>query len=185
MADPQTAAANPLRNIEVKTGKSFAELCLLIQTSGPSKVGEQRQMLMQQLGLGYGDANRLAIRAKDATAPKSADANPLDTLYSGNKAALHPLHDQLNAAIDALGPHEKAPKKSYVSYRRNKQFATLGPATQSAIELGLNAKDLPPSARLKALPPGGMCRYSVRLSAPAEVAAELLAWVAAAYVAAT
>ena len=111
MADPQTAVANPLRNIEVKTGKSFAELCLLIQTSGPSKVGEQRQMLMQQLGLGYGDANRLAIRAKDATAPKSADANPLDTLYSGNKAALHPLHDQLNAAIDALGPHEKAPKK--------------------------------------------------------------------------
>ena len=48
MADPQTAVANPLRNIEVKTGKSFAELCLLIQTSGPSKVGEQRQMLMQQ-----------------------------------------------------------------------------------------------------------------------------------------
>ena len=34
MADPQTAVANPLRNIEVKTGKSFAELCLLIQTSG-------------------------------------------------------------------------------------------------------------------------------------------------------
>lgn len=62
MADPQAAAANQLRNIESTTGKSFAQLCLLIQSSGLSKVGEQRQMFMQQLGPG----GTLTARRQDA-----------------------------------------------------------------------------------------------------------------------
>jgi hypothetical protein len=57
----------------------------------------------------------------------------------------------------------------------------LGPATKDAVELGLNAKGLPASARLKALPPGGMCQYAVRLSSASEIDAELLAWVRTAY----
>ena len=51
-------------------------------------------MLMQALGLSYGDANMLALMAKDAAlAPPPADAGPLDAIYSGAKAALRPLHD--------------------------------------------------------------------------------------------
>ena len=57
----------------------------------------------------------------------------------------------------------------------------LGPATKDQVELGLNAKGLPASPRLKALPPGGMCQYSVRLSTAGEIDAELLAWVRTAY----
>jgi hypothetical protein len=181
MADPQTAVATQLRNIEARTGKSFAQLCRLIADSGLTKVGEQRKMLMEQLGLGYGDANMLAIRAKDAAVPAPADADPLDAIYVGAKAPLRALHEAVTAAIDQLGAHEKAPKKSYVSLRRKKQFAMLGPATKDQIELGLNARSLPPSARLKAMPPGGMCQYSVRLSAAADIDAELMRWVRAAY----
>ena len=33
MADPRTAVANQLRNIETKTGKTFAQLCRLIADS--------------------------------------------------------------------------------------------------------------------------------------------------------
>ena len=184
MADPQEAMSNQLRNIEAKTGKSFAQLCRLIQDSGLGKVGEQRKMLMEQLGLGYGDANMLALRAKDAGTAAPAEADPLDAIYSGSKAALRPLHDRLSAAIDKLGAHEKAPKKSNVSFRRKKQFALIGPATKEQVELGLNAKDLPASPRLKVMPPGGMCQYTVRLSSAAEIDAELLGWVKAAYAAA-
>ena len=184
MADPTSAVTNQLRNIEAKTGKSFAQLCQLIHDSGLSKVGEQRKMLMEHLGLGYGDANMLAIRAKDAASATPADADPLDAIYSGSKAALRPLHDRLSAAIDQLGAHEKAPKKSNVSFRRKKQFALIGPATKDQVELGLNAKDLPASPRLKVMPPGGMCQYTVRLSSAAEIDAELLGWVKAAYAAA-
>ena len=181
MADPQTAVANQLRNIEAKTGKSFAQLCQLIADSGLAKIGEQRGMLMATLGLGYGDANTLALRAKDAAAPAAADADPLNAVYAGGKAPLRALHEALVAAIDTFGAYEKAPKKSYISLRRKKQFAMIGPAAKGTIELGLNIATLPASARLKALPPGGMCPYAVRLSTTGEIDAELMAWVRAAY----
>jgi len=181
MADPQSAVATQLRNIEARTGKSFAQLCRLIADSGLTKVGEQRTMLMDKLHLGYGDANMLALRAKDAAMPAAADADPLDAIYAGAKAPLRKLHDRLLAEVRKLGAFETAPKKAYVSLRRKKQFAMLGPATRDQVELGLNAKGLPASARLKALPPGGMCQYAVRLSAASEIDAELLAWVRTAY----
>ena len=181
MADPQTAVANQLRNIETKTGRTFAELCALIADSGLTKVGEQRAMLMDKLKLGYGDANTLALLAKQAAAPVAIDADPLDAIYAGAKAPLRSLHDRLYAEISKLGAFETAPKKSYVSLRRKKQFAMLGPATKSEVELGLNAKALSGSSRLKAMPPGGMCQYSVRLSKPSEIDPELMGWVRAAY----
>ncbi len=184
MADPQSAIATQLRNIEAKTGKSLAQLSRLIADSGLTKVGEQRSMLMAKLGLGYGDANMLAIRAKEAAAPAPADADPLDAIYGGAKAPLRALHERLAAQIDRLGAYEKAPKKTYISMRRKKQFAMLGPATKDQVELGINAKGLPASARLKAMPPGGMCQYSVRLSKASEIDAELMSWVKAAYEAA-
>ena len=179
MADPSAGIAKQITNIEAKTGQSFAALCQLIADSGLAKVSEQRGMLMQRLGLGYGDANMLALKAKEAAAPSADD--PLNTIYSGAKAALRPLHDALIARIDALGPYEQAPKKGYISLRRKKQFAMLGPATQTQVELGLNAKALIGSARLKAMPAGGMCQYTVRLSSACEIDAELLAWLGAAF----
>ena len=72
-------------------------------------------------------------------------------------------------------------RKTYLSLRRKKQFAMLGPATKEVIEIGLNVKSLPTHARLKALPPGGMCQYAVRLSSVAEIDAALLGWIRAAY----
>ncbi len=195
MADPQAAVATQLRNIQTKTGKSLAQLYRLIADSGLAKVGEQRSLLMQSLGLGYGDANAVALAAKAGTvigdgavasagqpaASAAPAADPLEGIYAGKKAALRPLHERLSAAIDALGPHDKAVKKTYISLRRKKQFAMLGPATASALELGLNVKALPPSPRLKAMPAGGMCQYTVRIDAPEQIDAALLAWIKAAF----
>jgi len=181
MTDPEVAVASQLRNIEAKTGKTFAQLCRLIAASGLTKVGEQRSMLMTKLKLGYGDANTVALLAKQAAAPAADGADPLDAIYAGPKAPLRALHERLHAAIRKLGAFETAPKKAYVSLRRKKQFAMLGPATKDQIELGLNVKTLAASPRLKALPPGGMCQYTVRLSKPGDIDAELMAWVRAAY----
>jgi hypothetical protein len=137
---------------------------------------------METQGLGYGDANTLALCAKENAKNVGATSDdPLDEIYIGSKAHLRPLHERVMRAIAKIGPHEQAPKKTYISLRRKKQFAMLGPATKDALELGLNAKQLVPTNRLKALPPGRMCQYSVRLSSVAEIDAELLIWVHAAY----
>jgi Domain of unknown function (DUF5655)/Domain of unknown function (DUF4287) len=179
MADPQAALATQLRNIETKTGKTLAQLREVIAKSGLVKHGEVRSMLIERFALGYGDANTLAHSAK-TEAPAAGD-DPLDAIYTGAKAGLRPLHEAVMKQIEKLGPFEVAPKKAYVSLRRKKQFAMVGPATKEQIEIGLNAKSLPADARLKALPPGGMCQYAVRLSSAAEIDTALLGWLRAAY----
>ncbi len=181
MADPQTAITHQIRNIEAKTGKSFEDLCQMIAESGLTKVGEQRSMLIERLGLGYGDANMVALKAKEAALPAPATAEPLEALYAGAKAPLRALHERLCEQIDKFGSYEKATKKAYISLRRKKQFAMLGPAIKDQIELGLNVKGLTAAPRLKAMPAGGMCQYTVRLSSVSEIDAELLRWVRAAF----
>lgn len=181
MADPAAALATQLKNIEARTGKSLAQLTAMIAGSGLAKHAEVRSWLMDQLQLGYGDANTVAHLARQASQPVPAVDDPLDGIYTGAKAHLRPLHEHITAIVDGFGPHEKAPKKSTVSLRRKKQFALLGPATKDQIEIGLNHKDLPSHPRLKVMPAGGMCQYTVRVATPAEVDADVRRWLRAAY----
>ena len=153
----------------------------MLAASGLTKHGEQRSYLMASFSIGYGDANSVIHVLKQAAAPTPANHDPLDSIYTGAKARLRPVHEQLMSHISRFGDFELAPKKAYVSLRRKKQFAMLGPATNAQIELGLNVKDLPPSPRLKVMPPGSMCRYSLRISNADEIDAELLGWVRSAF----
>jgi hypothetical protein len=184
MSSPDKALQTQLRNIETKTGRTLPELKRLLLASGLAKHGELRKHAMQEFGLGYGDANTLAHLALTADARGAADKpldEALDGIYAGRKAALRPIHDRLMAAIGKFGEFEIAPKKNYVSLRRKKQFATVGPATASRVDVGLNMKDAPATARLLAEKPGGMCQYKVKLTDPKEVDAELTGWIRRAY----
>ena len=181
------ALATQLANIEKRTGKSLAELAAIVRASGLARHGELRDMLKRDLGMGHGDANTLVHHVLKSDGTSAAEAagrsstEVLDEIYTGPKAALRPIHDKLMADIEAFGDFEIAPKKGYVSLRRKKQFAMIGPATNTRVEVGLNMKDVPATDRLSAMPPGGMCQYKVKVSAPAEVDAELIAWIRQAY----
>ena len=50
----------------------------------------------------------------------------------------------------------------------------LGPGTKGRVELGLNMKGLPATARLAEQPAGGMCQYKVFISDVKEVDKELI-----------
>lgn len=187
MSDTAKALATQLANIEQRSGKRLDELVALVRQSSLKKHGELRDMLQRELGLGYGDANTLvhhALQSDGASAAAAqglSDDEVLAELYSGPKAALRPIHDKLMAALAAFGEFESAPKKTYVSLRRKKQFAMVGPATKTCVEVGINHKSLSPTERLQALPAGGMCQYKVRLSQPEEVDEALLGWLRQAY----
>lgn len=190
MADPQAALLTQLRNIQAKTGQPLAALHAAVVATGLAKVGEKRTWLMEQFKLGYGDANTVALTigkippgldGVSATAAAAPEGDPLDAIYAGAKAGLRPLHDAVMKVVAGLGEHEVAPKKAYLSLRRKKQFAMVGPATKDSIEIGLNAKDLPPHERLKIQPPGGMCQATTRVSSTAEIDADLKGWLKQAY----
>jgi len=105
----------------------------------------------------------------------------LDEIYSGAKAGFRPIHEKLMKEITKFGEFEVAPKKGYVSLRRKKQFAMIGPKTNTRFEVGINAKDFKKNARLLEQPKGSMCNYIIQLSDVKDVDAELLAWIKSAY----
>lgn len=179
------ATQTQLANIEKRTGKSLAELFAIVKNSGLAKHGEMRDMLKRDLGMGHGDANTVvhfALQSDGASAAEGKGSEDvLAEIYAGPKAALRPIHDKLMAAIGRFGEFEIAPKKGYVSLRRAKQFAMIGPATNTRVEVGLNAKDLTPGGRLESMPPKSMCQYRIRLTDAAEVDAELIGWVRRAF----
>jgi hypothetical protein len=185
MSSLDKAVQTQLENIQKKTGKSLAELSVIVQKSGLTKHGEIREMLKAKLVLGHGDANALVhavLRsdgARDAEA-KSQDA-VLDEIYSGAKAGFRPIHEKLIKEIDKFGEFEVAPKNGYVSLRRKKQFAMIGPKTNTRFEVGINARDFRKNARLSEQPKGSMCNYIVSLTDVREVDAELVAWIKSAY----
>jgi hypothetical protein len=185
MSSVDKAIQTQLDNIQKKTGMSLAELATFIKKSGLSKHGEIRDMLKRKLGLGHGDANMLVHHVlksdgSSAAEGKSLDA-VLDEIYTGPKAGFRPIHEKLMNEIHKFGEFEIAPKKGYVSLRRKKQFAMIGPKTNTRFEVGINAKDFRKSPRLVEQPRGSMCNYIVNLSDPKEVDSELVAWLKSAY----
>lgn len=179
------AVQTQIDNIQKKTGKSLVELAAIVKKSGLTKHGEIRDMLKEKLGLGHGDANTLVhvVLKSDGTRAaegKSTDA-VLDEIYAGPKAGFRPIHEALMKHINKFGEFEIVPKKGYVSLRRKKQFAMIGPKTNTRFEVGINAKDFKKNARLLEQPKGSMCNYVVNLTDAKEVDTELVAWLKSAF----
>ena len=187
MSSIDQAYETQLQNIQKKTGKSLDELTALVRKMGLSKHGEIRTVLQQELGLGYGDANTLVHYALKSDGERAAQAaglggaDVLDEIYAGPKTGLRPIHDRLMASVSQFGEFEIAPKKGYVSLRRKKQFAMIGPASNTRVEVGINAKGLDPDERLLEQPAGSMCNYKVKLSSADEVDSRLIAWIKQGY----
>lgn len=187
MTDLDKALTTQLANIVKRTGKSIPELTAIVKGSGLSRHGELVSMLKSTLGMGHGDANTLVhtvLKSDGRSAATAQGLSPeqvLDGLYTGPKAVLRPIHDKLVVAMRTFGDFEESPKKTYVSYRRKKQFAMIGPATNSRVEVGLNMKGVDATDRLQQLPAGHMCNYKVKLTEAREADAELIAWIKTAY----
>lgn len=176
------AVQTQLANIEKRSGKSLADLAALVKKSGLAKHGEIVAMLKEKLGLGHGDANTVAHYAKSLDAPPPA-ASPdaaTDEIYAG-KTDLRPIHDAVMAKLAAFGEFEIAPKKTYLSLRRKKQFAMIGPGTKTRVDVGINLKDAKGNDRFVEQKQPAMCHFKVGLTAVGEVDKELVAWLKKAY----
>ena len=185
MSSLDQAIQTQINNIQQKTGKSLDELAAIVKNSGLTKHGEIREMLKHELGLGHGDANTLVHVVLQSDGTRAADGKSedevLDEIYADKKSGLRPIHEALMAEIVKFGEFETLPKKGYVSLRRKRQFAMIGPKTNTRLEVGLNVKDLPTDERLLEQPKGSMCNYIVRVSDANEADGQLFDWIRRAY----
>jgi hypothetical protein len=181
------ARATQLKNIETKTGKSLDELTLIIEKSGLTKHAGIRDFLIQEFKLGFGDASMLvhfALKTDGQSAAEDSGATIeeiTDQIYSEKTENQRQVHDRVMLEVEKLGTFEIAPKKAYLSLRRKRQFAMLGPASKGRVEVGMNMRGLPGTNRLLEQKPGGMCQYKVFLESLDQVDTELLGWLRQAY----
>jgi len=174
-----SAVDNQRRNIEARTGRAYDSWLELARSSGHEKHGVLLAWLRSEHGVSHGDANRIALDSRQAE-PTGDGGDELDTIYVGPEGR----PSALPRSGHRLGPElrrrrQLSPKQSCVSLRRAKQFATVGPASGSRLEIGLNLKGMEPVGRLEATT--GMCTHRVRMASPDELDAEVQGWLREAY----
>ncbi len=178
---PEEGMATLFKNLETKTGKSMAEWIAIARGSGAAKHQEMVEWLKANQGLTFGYANQIALRAMaDEDAPEAGSDELVDAQFTGAKAAMRPLYELLLEKVKALGPDvDISPKKTCVSFRRNKQFG-LVQATGQRLDVGIMLKGTLPAGRLEQNP-STMVTHRVKVSTPAEIDAELMGWMKQAY----
>lgn len=188
MATPEEMQATMIANLAEKTGRSLEDWIRVVRGSSLEKHGQIVSMLKQEHGMGHGYANLVAHMARErsggGTEGDSGGAMPdlVEAQYRG-KEDLRPIYDTLAAAVEAFGNDvELAPKKSYVSLRRSKQFGLLQPSTKTRLDVGIKSGSLEPAGRLEAAGSwNAMVTHRVRVSGAEEVDGELIGWLRSAY----
>ena len=181
---PDEMAAAMIANLKKNTGKDLAQWLKIAAQSKLTRHGEIVKHLKADHGMTHGYANMIAHKAlKSDAASAGSDADLVSAQYSGSKADLKPIYDTVLKIITGFGSDAVvAPKKSYVSFRRRKQFALIQPSTKTRVDLGIKLESAPSAGRLE--PSGSfnaMVNHRVRLSSKSEVDAEIKKWLKAAY----
>lgn len=175
---PDKMLQTMIANLPEKTGKTLEQWIAVVKASGLEKHGEQVKLLKDQ-GVGHGYASMICHAAKGGF--EAADDDLLEGQYKG-KESLRPIHDAITAYGTKLGKDvEIGHRKTNVTLRRSKNFAVITPASKTRVDLGINLKGMPATARLLEEKPGGMCTHKVRLESAADVDDEVKAWLKEAY----
>jgi len=175
---PEESLAKMMSSLKEKTGRSLAEWQALIAAKGFEKHGEVVAFLKSEHGVSHGYANQIALRRK---AERGPSGDPIEAMFAG-KASAKEVYDMAMAKVRTFGDDlDLAPKKGYVSLRRNKQFAMMQP-TASRLDIGFIMKGVEPTGRLELAGTwNSMFTHRVRLGSKAEVDDELVSWLRQAY----
>ncbi len=181
MAELDETVARMRRNLEERTGKSFAAWINIARKLGTDKHSDIVAYLKLEGPMGHGYANMIAHEARKSDAVSEED--PIDLLYAGAKVVLRPIHDAIIKTISTFGKDiELAPKKTNVSLRRAKQFALVQPSTATRLDIGINLKGVAPEGRLEASGTwNGMVSHRVRIGSLEEFDVEIKVWLKQAY----
>ena len=183
---PEEMKASMIANLKEKTGKTLPQWLKITKAAKLEKHGQIVKLLKSDYGVTHGFANLIAHETLAAAAPaasQSAKNDPVATQYSGAKEHLKPIYDAILKTVQAFGNDvEIAPKKTYVSLRRNKQFAIVQPSTKTRVDVGINLKGAKATKRLEASGSfNSMVSHRVRLEDSKQVDAQLKKWLKQAY----
>ena len=173
-----------INNLFAKTRKSQSEWMEVVRESGLQKHGMIIKMVMGDFGISYGFANLIAtLYRQQQTCGPASEIDLVEDQYAGAKADLRPIYEAILQSVLSFGNDiEIAPKKTYVSLRRHKQFAIVQPSTRTRLDIGLNLKNVQATDRLSGGNVfNGMCTHLVKVTSVEEIDRELIGWLKLAY----
>lgn len=177
---PEQMLQTMLNNLPDKTGRSLDAWLAELKKQPLKKHGEIVKWLKSEHDVTHGFANLISQQYL-------SDGGSSDDLvaaqYAGNKSDLRPIYDALIATVKKFGADvEIAPKKTYVSLRRSKQFALIQPSTKTRVDLGINLRGTPAEGRLEDSGSfNAMVSHRVRLSEKADIDSDVRQWLKAAF----
>ena len=180
---PEQMAASMIANLAEKTGKGLDQWLAIVSTFGDAKHGEIVKRLKSEHGMTHGYANLVAHTHRQRESGPPDEADLVAAQYSGPKAHLRPIYDKLVDAVSKFGGDVAvAPKKTYVSLRRSKQFRLIQPSTRTRVDVGINLPGRDPTGRLEASGSfNAMVSHRVRLGEVADIDGDLIGWLKQAY----
>ena len=145
-----------IAELKEKTGRSLDEWLRHIKKSGPKTERERRDWLKSEYGLATNTAWWLAERAEgkgeslgNPDLYLEEAARYVEQMFSGGKARLRPIYDELLKLGLKTGKEAKAcPCQTIVPLYRNHVFAQIKPTTNTRIDMGFALGDMKPKGRL-------------------------------------
>jgi hypothetical protein len=181
-----------IASLPQKTGRTLEEWIQLVKESGPPGEKERREWLKKEYKLGTNAAWWIAERAEgkgmeddDPDAYLQAAEQYVETMYSGPKACLRPIYDELLKLGLQLGDDVKAcPCKTIVPLYRHHVFAQIKPTTRTRIDLGFALGNRVPTGRL--IDTGGFAKkdritHRIPITSVAEIDDEIMHCLKTAY----
>jgi predicted transport protein len=176
------AAQTMIENLHKNTGKTLEQWIDIVKKENFGKHGEIIKFLKEQHGFTHGFANLVAHKANETDAGSAENQEDLISKQYTGKEHFKPIFDKLISEIQTFGNDiEIAPKNSYVSLRRKKQFAILNPATKTRFEIGINLKGQEPKGKLETEKPNAMCSHKIKISEIKDIDIEVIEWIKTAY----
>lgn len=174
-------AASQLANIEKATGLELADFIKEISGLGLEKHGQIVAHLKARHDLGHGNAGLIAKLVRDELAGGPPPPEELlAAQYTGAKAALLPIYEEVKAIAGSLGDDiEQVIQKTGVSFRRRKQFLLVQAPSSKRVQLGLNLPETPADDRV--METDGMCSHRVDVTSVDEVDNAVAGWIRTAY----
>ncbi len=182
-----------LEELAEKTGRTLEEWIALTKDSGPPTEKERREWLKKQHKLGTNSASWIAERAdgkgtQEFDSPEEylkAAAKWVEAQYSGPRAALRPLYDQLLKLGFSVGKDVKvSPCRTMVPLYRNHVLAQIKSATNTRIDLGFALGNMKTPKRL--IDTGGYAKKDritrrIEVKTKADIDDEVRRWLRKAY----
>lgn len=174
-----------LRLIKERTGKTLEEWMAHVKRNGPAEPRARLAWLKKQ-GLTTNYAGWVASRACGTGGRENYDPKRLvDAMFSGPKAALRPIYEELlNLGLGIAKDVKACPCSTIVPLYRNHVFAQIKPSTNTRIDMGFALGGMKPSGKL--IDTGGFAKkdritHRIPIASLAEIDDEVKRWLKKAY----